>query len=89
MEYTIEQMENSVTVFYYKTNGDIYNFATGIQDQNIFFGEHSVELASILDQIIVPKDEYFLRNSKQFKVNIDTKALEILPNVIQYPVANI
>jgi len=89
MDYTIKEMNNSMTVFYYKSNGDIYGVATGIQDLIVYYGEYGTELSLILEQTVLPKDENFLNNIDKFKININTKSLEILPSLIQYPVANV
>lgn len=84
---TLEEMNNNMTIFYYKSNGDILALATGIQDINIFFGVHSPDYVLIADQIVIPKDIDVVNNVKNFKVNINTKQLEILSTVNKYPVA--
>lgn len=87
---SIEEMQNKMTIFYYKSNGDIYSAATGIQDINIYFGDHSTDLVLILDYVVLDKDLNVINKPKDFKINITTKSLEILPSAINtsYPVAS-
>ena len=86
---TIEEMNNSMTIFFYKSNGDIYSIATGIQPIDVYLGTHAIDLMQIIDSIVLPKDEYVLRNYAQFKINLDTKTLEMIANTIpNYPIAS-
>ncbi|MDP4143172.1 MAG: hypothetical protein Q8936_01640 [Bacillota bacterium] len=86
----ITEMSNSMTVFYYKSNGDIYSIATGIQDINVYFGDHSAELSIIIDVVVVDKDTTVINSPIGYKVNIETKQLEIITTSIlnKYPIAS-
>ena len=92
MSYSIEEMNANMTIFYYKSNGDIYTVGSGIQPIDTFFGEHSVDMALMLDEIVLPIDQYVLNNSnKLFKIDI-TKSpviLALIPTTAAntYPVA--
>ena len=75
---TIEEMESKMTMFYYKSNGDIYCSSSGIQDMNYFTG-HKEDMENIVDFIVVDKNDFIFRNLSQFKVNITTKTIEMKP----------
>lgn len=87
MDYTIEQMESSMTIFFSKSSGAIKSLATGIQSMDMF-GEDKGDFSIIWDYVLLTKDDYVLNNYKQFKINLETKTLEIIPGAIpDYPVA--
>lgn len=71
-----------MTIHYFKSSGEIYATATGEQHIEIMYGSHAEDFLLILDEIIIPFDEFVLRNSDKFKVNIDTKEIEMLPQKI-------
>lgn len=84
---TIDEMQNSMTLFYSKKTGEIKAFSTGIQDMS-FFGTDKEDYEIIWDYVVLTKDENVLNNFKSFKVNLSTKTLEILPGAISnYPIA--
>lgn len=74
MGYTMAEHEQSMTVFYYKSNGEVYSYATGIQDFTSF-GAHAEDYKIILDVVVLPKDLFILDNMKMFKVNTEDKSL--------------
>jgi len=81
----------NMTIFYYKSNGDIYRISAGNQPINIYFSDHAQDMMLILDSIVVKYDAYVQNNQTLFKIDI-TKSpviLALIP-VIQaniYPVA--
>ena len=88
---TIAEMYAKMTIIYYKSNGDIYTLGSGIQPIATIFGNHSTDMALMLDEIVLPIDEYVLNNKKLFKIDI-TKTpvvLALIPAdpVNTYPVA--
>lgn len=87
---SLEEMENKMTIFYYKSNGDIYSLATGIQELNVFFGDHAADLSLILDSVTLDKDMNVINNSRNFKINTTSKTLEVLASAINtsYPIAS-
>ncbi|AGK98157.1 hypothetical protein [Clostridium pasteurianum] len=87
---TLDEMNTKMTVFYYKSNGDIYSLCTGIQELNVFFGSHSTDLALILDSVVLDKDMNVMNSPKDFKVNTASKTLEVLASAINtsYPIAS-
>ncbi|MBU3112010.1 hypothetical protein [Clostridium lacusfryxellense] len=68
---TMQEMQDNMTIFYYKSNGDIYSACSGIQDINEFFTTHSQDLILIIDEIVLPNDPYVLENSNKFKMNLN------------------
>jgi len=83
---TIEENENSMTIFYRKSNGDIKGIMTGINDMSAF-GDEEADFNLIWDYVVLPKDDFVLQNPFNFKVNIETKSLEIKANSLNYPIA--
>ncbi|GEM_PF-2554485 len=64
---TIEENENSMTLFYSKQTGEIKCFCTGIADMN-YFGDSKVDFEIIYECIVVERDDYILNNLDLFKV---------------------
>lgn len=73
---TIAEHEASMTLFYYKRNGDLYSYATGIQDMKLF-GAHADEYALIMDYIVVERDHLVMEAIHKFYVDVDTKKLKL------------
>ena len=84
-----EKMKNRMTIFYFKSTGKIYAVATGIQDTK-YFGDNEEDFKLIIDYIVVLKDETVINDFTKFKINTETKQIEILQSAIpnyNYPVA--
>lgn len=86
---TIEEMENSMTLFYSKRTGEIKGWCSGIQNMS-FYGDDAEDYSIIWDFVVLPKDTNVMQNSAMFKINTETKILEIKSEYSfnQYPVAN-
>jgi len=86
---TIEETDNSMTIFYSKSSGEIKNFATGIQDMN-FYTNDKDDFSIIRDYVVLPKDDFVLKNIDQFKINLTAKTLELIAGstLANYPVAS-
>ena len=74
MDFTIEEFENSMTLYYFKREGSIHSWCTGINNMSIF-GKHEEDYALILDYITLPLDRYVIDNMKYFTIDINTKEL--------------
>jgi hypothetical protein len=72
--FTIEEFENSMTVYYFKRDGSIHSWCTGINDLSTF-GNHKEDYELILGYLVLPIDRYVLDNIKYFSVDIDKKEL--------------
>lgn len=88
---TIAEMDANMTIFYYKSTGNLYNCFSGIQNKDLIFGVNTTDLSTIIDNVVLPVDNYFLQNTKLFKIDI-TKSPVILalrPVIVEniYPVA--
>lgn len=75
---SIAEHEASMTLFYYKRNGDIYSYATGIQDMKMF-GTHADDYTLIMDYIVVERDQMVMEAIHKFYVDIETKQLKLKP----------
>jgi hypothetical protein len=64
---TLEEHENSMTLYYSKRTGEITAYSTGIQDMN-FFGGNKEDYEIIWDFIVLEKDNYVLENRDKFKI---------------------
>lgn len=82
MEYTMEQHDNSMTIFYYKRTGEIYMNCTGIQDLGAF-GIYEEDYKHVFDYVVLEKDMFALDNIKLFKIDLDTKELVYNANKLQ------
>ena len=79
-------------IVYFKRTGKISTIATGDnQSMQTMFGEYYEDYKKIMDEISMPDDQNIIRNPQHFRVNPDTKEIEILPEyaVSQYKVAEI
>lgn len=82
---TVDQFENSMTIYFYKRTGVIAEFQTGINDMKTF-GEHKQEYELIMDFIVIEKDDFFLSHSRDFKIDVDTKELIYLAPYQKYKI---
>ena len=73
---TIEEHEVSMTIFYFKSNGDIHSYATGIQDLSMF-RMHEQDYSLILDCIVVEKDPAVMESISKFYVDVETERLRL------------
>ncbi|GAA0084588.1 hypothetical protein UT300007_10270 [Clostridium sp. CTA-7] len=71
--YTLEQHEASMTLFYMKRTGEIQRYSTGIQGMK-YFGGHEEDYKLIIDFIVLEKDQYVLDNIEKFKI-VDKKLI--------------
>lgn len=81
-------METDMTIFYYKSNGDIYSTCSGVQPIETFLGAHATDLMQIISSITLPYDQYVIYNSDKFKIDITKSPPELV--ILQqniYPVA--
>lgn len=75
---SLEEHQNNMTIFYNKRNGDIKGYATGIQDMS-FYGDNAEDFSLIWDYVVLKKDQQVLDNIEKFKINTETKEIELLP----------
>jgi len=76
--WDINEHNNSMTIFFSKSSGEIKGYATGIQDMS-FYGNNAEDFSLIWDYVIMKKDSQVLNNIEKFIVNTETKELELLP----------
>jgi hypothetical protein len=82
----IEEMKNNMTIFYSKSNGSIKGAGSGIQNMNIY-GDDAEDYSLIWDFIVLPIDDYVIKNVQLFKINVNTKNLEMIPQENNYLIA--
>lgn len=73
---TITECEANMTMFYYKSNGEIYSYCTGIADMSMF-GIHQADYELILDFIVIPRDHVVMEFMYKFYVDVETKELKL------------
>ena len=76
-DFTIEEFENSMTIYYFKSDGSIHSWCTGINNMSIFTN-HEYDYSLMLDCVVLPLDRYVIDNIKYF--TIDTKEKELCFN---------
>lgn len=86
--YSREEHEVKMTIYYNKRLGTIKSIIAGIQDMSVY-GTEQQDYTLIYDCIVIDKDDYVMKNMELFKINTETKQLEMLPSVIpNYPIAS-
>lgn len=75
----IEEHNKSMTLFYYKRDGGIHSYCTGIADMRSF-GQYEDDYAIIIDFIVVPIDRTVIEYLNQFYVDVETKQIKLKPN---------
>lgn len=84
---TIEDYKASMTAYFRRANGEIKHIIPGIQDMSLF-GDEQDDYKLIWEYIVLPRDEYAIKNKDKFIINLETKQLMIKKSeVLEYPVA--
>lgn len=73
---TMAEHESSMTIYYYKSDGGIYSYSTGINNLNIF-GSRKTDYEQMLDYIVVDKDPTVMESFNKFYVDIETKTIKL------------
>ena len=77
-----------MTLVFSKRNGNIKGIFSGdLQTMDVLFGEDAEDYKMIWDEVVLKEDNYVIQNVQQFKINIETKELEMIPVVNNYPLA--
>lgn len=85
---TIKENQDKMTIFYFKSSGEIMSLATGIQDMD-FFHKFKDDMIKIVDFTIKPKDNLVINNYTNFIIDLNTKELMIKPQSNNYKVASV
>ena len=80
---SMAEHEANMTLYYYKSDGAIYSYCTGVQDMSSF-GEREADYALIMDFIVVPKDPTVMEYTNRFYVDIDTKQLKLKADSVDF-----
>ena len=73
---SIEEHEASMTIFYYKRDGEIHSYCTGISGMERF-GEHEQDYSLIIECNVFPKDETVIRYLNLFYIDLETKQIKL------------
>lgn len=73
---TITEHEASMTIFYYKSDGTIYSYCTGISDMSSF-GSRQSDYELIIDCLVFPRDHTVITFLNRFYVDVNTKELKL------------
>ena len=73
---TIAEHVASMTIFYYKSDGNIYSYCTGISDMSSF-GSRQSDYELIIDYVVLPRDNTVITFLNRFYVDINTKELKL------------
>lgn len=71
--------EASMTIFYYKSDGAIYSYATGISDMRSF-GDRQKDYEQILDCVVLDRDPIVMEFLQRFYIDVETKELKLKPD---------
>lgn len=75
---SLAEHEASMTIFYFKSDGKIYSYCTGISDLSSF-GDRWEDYALMLDSVVLPKDQTAIEFLYKFYIDIETKELKLRP----------
>ena len=63
---------------YYLSDGAIYQVAIGWNSLEEFYGSRADEMGKVFGAIVLPYDRYVYDNYFRFKVNLQTKELDLI-----------
>ena len=75
---SMAEHEASMTIFYYKSDGTIYSYCTGISDMS-GFGDRQADYELMLDYIVLPKDQTAIEFLHKFYIDVETKEMKLKP----------
>jgi hypothetical protein len=59
---------SDMTIFYFKSSGDIAGYCTGKQDFS-YFGDYAADYCQIYDVVVLPYDDYVIDNKTKFRID--------------------
>ena len=79
-----------MTIIFNKRLGTIKSIFSGnLQNIKTLYGNEAQDYKIIWDEIIIKDDDFVLKNPQNFRVNVDTKQLEMLSQQAnKYPIAS-
>lgn len=77
---------STMTVFYSKYTGKIYDAVSGIQDFTMY-KEDAEDKRSFLIKVELPRDDFFIDTFYNYQVNLESNIIELKPSEI--PTLNI
>lgn len=82
-------MDEFMTIYFRKLNGEIKIIMSGSYDMDVF-GDEKEDYIMIWDYIVVEYDEYVRFNCKHFKVDLENKSLIFVAptSVSKYTIVN-
>lgn len=72
---------NTMTVFYSKFTGKIYDAVSGIQDFNMY-GNDAEDKKSFLIRAELPRNDFFIETFYNYQVNLEDNTIELKPTDI-------
>ena len=73
---TIAEHEAKMTIYYYKSDGTIFSYGTGISDISIF-GDRAKDYEQIVDYVVMDRDKDVMEFLNRFYIDIETKELKL------------
>lgn len=75
---SMAEHEASMTIYYYKSDGSIYSYCTGINDMSSF-GERQKDYELIIDFVVLPRDMNAIDFIGNFYIDVEAKELKLKP----------
>lgn len=72
---------NTMTVFYSKFTGKIYDAVSGIQDFTIY-NKDAEDKKSFLIKVELPRNDFFIETFYNYQVNLEDNTIELKPSEI-------
>lgn len=80
---TMAEHESKMTIYYYKSDGEIYSCCTGINDMSTF-GNRRIDYELILDYLVADRDYTVLEFMGRFYVDADTKVIKLKSDYVDF-----
>ena len=80
---SMAEHEVSMTIYFYKSDGAIYSYCTGVQDMS-GFGERAADYALIIDFVVVDKDPTVMEYTNRFYIDVETKQLKLKTDSVDF-----
>lgn len=77
---------STMTVFYSRNTGKIYDVVSGVQDFTMY-GNDAEDKKSFLVKVELPRDDFFIDTFYNYQVNLESNIIELKPSEI--PTLNI
>lgn len=80
---SMAEHEASMTLYFYKSDGEIYSYCTGVQDMSRF-GERAADYELIIDFVVVDKDPTIMEHTNRFHIDLESKKIKLKTDLADF-----